>query len=91
VQYRSPIGLFGRLEVVGFGTTVFDEDNTIQQDPFALVNARLGYEFKNIGIYLFANNIFDNEYISRGFLSGSTAVVSYGAPATYGFQIKTRF
>jgi iron complex outermembrane recepter protein len=91
VQYRSPIGLFGRLEVVGFGTTVFDEDNTIQQDPFALVNVRLGYEFKNVGIYLFANNIFDNEYISRGFLSGSTAVVSYGAPATYGVQIKTRF
>ena len=92
VQYRSSIGVFGRLELVGFGPTVFDEDSTVEQASFALVNARLGYEFDRYGLYFFVNNLFDTEYITQGtpFPPFGT-VVAYGAPATYGFQIRTRF
>ena len=66
IQYRDPSGLFGRLELVGSGTTVFDEENTITQAPFALVNARLGYEFDHYGVYLFGNNLFNTDYITGG-------------------------
>lgn len=64
LQYRAPSGIFARGELQGLGTTYFNEGNLLKQDPFALVNARLGYEFKNYGLYLFANNLFDTEYVT---------------------------
>ncbi|MEM9807690.1 MAG: TonB-dependent receptor [Cyanobacteria bacterium P01_D01_bin.56] len=89
-QYRSESGFFGRLEVIGFGKTYFDNLNTIQQDSFALVNARLGYEFDSYGIYLFANNLFDKEYLTQAFDFGGTLAVA-GAPQTFGVQVRTEF
>jgi iron complex outermembrane receptor protein len=89
VQYRAPSGLFSRVELQGFGTTFFAP---LKQGPFAIVNARLGYEFKNYGIYLFGNNILDTEYLTAGVtFPGFGNYVSYGIPATYGVQLKMRF
>ncbi|MEO0377340.1 MAG: TonB-dependent receptor [Cyanobacteria bacterium P01_A01_bin.17] len=89
-QYRSESGFFGRLELVGFGKTYFDNLNTIEQNSFALVNARLGYEFDSYGIYLFANNLFDEEYLTQAFDFGGTLAVA-GAPQTFGVQVRTEF
>ncbi|PSB49536.1 TonB-dependent receptor [Cyanosarcina cf. burmensis CCALA 770] len=90
LQYRSPGGIFGRIELLGTGKTYFDESNEFSQGAFALVNAKLGYEFNNYGIYLFANNIFDKEYLTLsqdlGFNAGQ-----YGTPATFGIQFKSEF
>ncbi|MEM9163801.1 MAG: TonB-dependent receptor [Cyanobacteria bacterium P01_F01_bin.4] len=91
LQYRSRRGFFGRLELQGLGTTFFEETNTLRQDPYAIVNARLGYEFDNTGIYLFGSNIFDQEFINQAFFLPPTAIASFGAPATYGVQVRTRF
>ncbi|NET49695.1 MAG: TonB-dependent receptor, partial [Merismopedia sp. SIO2A8] len=92
VQYRSPIGIFGRVELAGLGSTFYDEANTLSQDSYAIVNARLGYEFDNYGIYLFANNLFDTEYTTFQFSSlGGTTVGIYGVPATVGMQFRARF
>ncbi|MEM8639254.1 MAG: TonB-dependent receptor [Cyanobacteria bacterium P01_G01_bin.54] len=91
LQYHDPSGFFGRVELSGFGTTIFEETNVIQQDPFALVNARLGYEFENYGIYFFANNLFDTRYITNGTVSDGGNLASYGVPATYGVQLRARF
>ena len=43
--------------------SAFDEANTLKQDPFDILNAYLGYEFENYGIYVLANNIFDTRYV----------------------------
>lgn len=91
IQYRSPIGIFGRLELQGFGTTFFVNDNSLEQDPFAIVNVRLGYESGDYGIYLFANNIFDIEYVTNALPSFPEAIGTFGEPATFGFQFRRRF
>lgn len=90
-QYRSPGGLFARLELQGVGTYYLNNDNRFAQDPFVLVNARLGYEGKNYGIYLFANNVFDTYYLTNGFNLRGEDLVSYGDRATYGVQVKVNF
>ncbi|MEM8807168.1 MAG: TonB-dependent receptor, partial [Cyanobacteria bacterium P01_G01_bin.38] len=93
-QYRSLDGIFGRVEVQGFGTTFFNDDNSLRQTPYALVNARLGYEFnEDQGIYVFANNIFDFRPFTTkaSFFGGSLITATYGAPATFGIQYRTRF
>lgn len=83
-QYRSEIGILGRVELIGFGDTFFDDLNTVEQDAFALVNLRLGYELEDYGIYLFANNVFDNEYVTQAFNIGSGTIATFGAPRTIG-------
>jgi iron complex outermembrane receptor protein len=93
VQYRAASGLFGRIELQGLGTTFFDDANTLKQGSFALLNARLGYELDNYGIYFFANNITGVENIaSAGDFSalGIGTIVSYGAPTTFGVQLRAR-
>ncbi|QFS52451.1 TonB-dependent receptor domain-containing protein [Nostoc sphaeroides] len=89
VQYRSPGGIFARVELRGYGTNYFDDANEIKQDPFALVNARIGYEWPNYGIYLFANNLFDTGYITSGFFFPPPDVTAgFGDPAIYGVQVR---
>ena len=92
IQYRTLSGLLARVELQGIGTTFFDEDNTLKQDPYAVVNARLGYEFDQYGLYLFANNIFDTRYITQAFDVGpGNSAGSFGAPVTYGIQFRGKF
>lgn len=92
VQYRAPMGIFARLELQGFGKTFFDDANQVEQDPFTLVNLRLGYEWRNYGLYLFANNLFDTRYITSGFQFPPPSVTAgFGEPVTYGFQIRATF
>ncbi|MFM2062632.1 MAG: hypothetical protein RLZZ507_2302 [Cyanobacteriota bacterium] len=92
IQYRSSGGIFARGELRGYGTNYFDDANEIKQDPFVLVNARIGYEWKKYGIYLFANNLFDTRYINSGFFFPPPNVTAgFGDPAMYGVQIKASF
>jgi len=92
LQYRSPSGIFARAELQGYGTTHFDDANQVKQDPFALVNLRLGYEWPNYGIYVFANNLFDTRYITSGFqFPPPNVTAGFGEPVTYGFQVRANF
>ena len=90
-QYRSESGFLGRLELIGFGNTFFDDLNTVEQGDYALVNLRLGYEADNYGIYLFANNLFDEEYLTQAFDLGTGIGGTFGAPQTFGVQVRTEF
>ena len=93
-QYRSPNGIFGRLEAQGFGTTFFNDENSLKQGSYVLINGRLGYEFdNNQGVYLFANNIFNfRPFATQAFFFGGALLPStYGAPATVGIQYRARF
>ncbi|BDM77387.1 TonB-dependent receptor domain-containing protein [Acaryochloris marina] len=89
-QYRSEIGILSRLELIGVGSTFFDELNSIEQEPFVLVNVRLGYESDNYGIYLFANNLFDTRYLTQSFDFGNRIGI-FGAPRTIGVQVRANF
>lgn len=92
-QYRAKFGLFSRVELQGLGNYFFNDDNSLKQASLALVNARIGYETEQYGIYFYANNIFDEEYLTAAFVSetaGST-LASYGDRRTFGIQVKSEF
>ncbi|MCC3409720.1 MAG: TonB-dependent receptor [Microcoleus sp. PH2017_10_PVI_O_A] len=94
-QYRSPNGFLGRAEVQGFGQIFFDENNEAKQEPFVLVNARIGYEFDNFGVYLYGNNLFDKTYFTSGFRSSFDPNTQFfgaiGEGRTIGVQVTTKF
>ena len=90
-QYRSPGGLFTRLELQGSGVTFFDDANQFKQDPFALVNARIGYEWNTGGVYLFATNVFNTEYITTVLTALGQDFASYGDRRIVGLQTRVNF
>lgn len=91
VQYRSPGGFFSRVDWQGFGMYFFNDSNTLKQPPFSLINARIGYEWRNTGIYLFVNNLFDQRYLTIAFTGFSADLASYGDRRTFGFQVRSTF
>lgn len=91
-QYRTSSGIVSRLEMVGSGAVFFNEENTLSSEPYTIFNGLLGYEFGKNGVYFFANNIFDREYVTTAFEGfGFGDFGSVGAPATFGLQVKAEF
>ena len=67
LQYHSPTGFFARAEFNAVDEFFFSNSHNQKSDPYQVVNARIGYEKKNWSVYLWGNNIFDEEYATRGF------------------------
>ncbi len=91
VQYRHSVGFFGRVDLQGVGTVFFDDTNRLKQDPFALVNARVGYEWKSGGVYLYVKNLFDQTYVTTAFTGFFDDLASYGDRRTVGIQVRANF
>ena len=86
VQYRLS-RIFSRLELQSYGTTFFNDTNTFEQEPYTLVNVRVGYEWQNYGIYFFVNNLFDKRYFN-GVFQGAEPLANYGERRLFGFQVE---
>ncbi|MBZ8182857.1 TonB-dependent receptor domain-containing protein [Oscillatoria salina] len=90
-QYRAPWGLFARVGLNTLGSYFTEESNSIFQGTVTTVDATLGYELDNYGIYLVANNIFDTRYLTSGLILPGGNVGSYNDPFTIGVLLKASF
>ncbi|MEM9541986.1 MAG: TonB-dependent receptor [Cyanobacteria bacterium P01_E01_bin.42] len=90
-QYRAPWGLFARAELSTLGSYFTEETNTISQETVTTVNATLGYEFDDYGIYFIADNIFDTRFITSGFTFGADNVGNFSLPFTARLLFKASF
>ncbi|WP_293781288.1 TonB-dependent receptor [Sphingosinicella sp.] len=99
IQYRGELSEtvagFVRIEHQHIGKKYWDADNASVQNPYDLLNARMGVEFGNYGLYAFARNIFNEKYYSEFFqpkYSGLDVAIGYrGTPRTYGVEAKVKF
>jgi len=71
-------GLLGGLRLRYFGPRPLIEDNSVRSNSTTLVNARLGYKWKNVTVALDVLNIFnqkssDIDYFYRSRLAGEPA------------------
>ena len=94
--YRFPCGFYVQLEVQGVGNYPLTEDNTAEQDAFALLHARLGYERGRWGVHLFGRNLLDEEYASnaldlRNAAAPDLLIYQPGDPLTLGVALTARF
>lgn len=67
--------------------------NDLVQDPFSLVNASVGFQFKHVELSIWAKNIGDARYLAFSYAtqSGATSPALLGMPRTYGATLKGRF
>jgi iron complex outermembrane receptor protein len=70
------------------GNTYFDLKNTIQQNPYTLVNASMGLNVNKISFEIWSKNCFNQNYIAYAFDFGA---IHLGNPALFGVTLTTKF
>lgn len=88
-QYRASSGFYARMDVVGYGRMYLDKANTYSRDPYALLNAKIGYEGENLDVYLYGKNLSDARYDTEGYYGGMFTL--YSDPREIGVALAYRF
>ena len=90
-QYRNIKGLFARADLLGTGPFYGEAANKAEQNAYATVNLRLGYEWRDFNISFWMENVFDKQYCT--FLSPfqQSIVGIDGPPRTFGATAVWRF
>jgi outer membrane receptor protein involved in Fe transport len=66
--WRAPTGWLARVDVVAVDDYYFDVPPQDERAPaYALTHLKLGYETERWSAYVWARNIFDEDYLVRGF------------------------
>jgi iron complex outermembrane receptor protein len=97
-QYTRALGaasLTARGDLVWYGAFQYNDQNTMGQDAYSLVNLRVAVTARRITGELFVRNAFDTKYIPIAFPYPSFAPSGFmgemGAPRTIGVGIGVRF
>ncbi len=92
VQYRHENGLWGRAELIGYGKYYHDAKNELPEDPYEIVNLRLGYEADDFDVTLWCKNVFDTDYSNVQFnMPGWGRAVFEGDPRQFGMTVAYKF
>ena len=94
--WRSPLGWMARVDVSAIDDFYFDvPPNDQRAGAYALTNLKAGYEADNWSAYLWARNVFDEDYVVRGFYFGNEPpnfedkrYTQLGEPRQFGVSVK---
>lgn len=89
--YRFDNGIFLNANYHHVGKMYYDTANSKAQGDYGLFDAKIGYETERFDIYLFAANLFDQDYVTRAFESSGVWYGRAGSPRTIGAAIQIRF
>ena len=71
------------------GNRYFDDANSVEGDPYELVNLKLGLEGESLDAYLWAKNLMDKHYVM--FENVKKGIAEDGEPLTMGLTVLYRF
>lgn len=91
VSYRAKWGGMARIDWRYIGDTSFDDGNTVNQGAYSLLDARIGFEKGNFGVYLFGRNLCDTEYFTHSYLFFGQPASTAGTPRIIGTEIRATF
>ena len=91
VQYRTYQGWFARADWFGTGKFYGDAANLSEQDAYQTVNVRIGYETRHFDLYVYADNIFNEEYLTFVYPYNDYAVGLDGEPQILGAMLNLRY
>lgn len=91
LSYSSEIGLHARAEALLIGDYFLDGRNLLKEDGYSLVNLRIGWRFEHSDVSFFAENLLNEDYLTRAFggtLPGQTFVGRQGDPRNFGVVLR---
>ena len=98
-RYDFGDGFYARIEAEGKDAFYFSDSHDQQSDSYELFNASFGYQSVRWDITLWARNLTDEDYATRGFYFGNDPrkfyadeeYVQYGEPRVFGANATYRF
>lgn len=96
-KYRFNKGWYAYTQVRGMDSFYFDNIHNEKSKAYLLVDARLGYEVKDYEIYLWAKNLTDERYATRGYFfdhfdgDGAQTYLRLGEPRQIGLTLRAYF
>jgi len=87
-QLKTNVSAFASVEWRYLGKQYFDLANNLKQNPYHLLNARLGLAVKKVQLALWAENLTDRTYVDYAYNFGAAHL---GVPRTYGILLRTNF
>ncbi|PID78235.1 MAG: hypothetical protein CSA18_02525 [Deltaproteobacteria bacterium] len=89
--YRHDSGFFASLLYRYVGDVTIDVANTQKQEDYGLLSGKIGYEGDSFDVYVYARNIFNEEYTTRQFNMQDAWGGRAGEPLVVGTNITFRF
>jgi len=80
--------MVARGEWFYLGKEYFDLANTILQNPYSLLNVRIGVSSKHIDVFFWGRNINNKKYIAYAYDFGA---VHLGDPKTFGITAAAKW
>ncbi len=66
-KYRASNGFYAAADITAVDSFYFDNVHNFKSQSYEILNARLGYEAQDYEVYLWAKNLTDETYATRGF------------------------
>jgi outer membrane receptor protein involved in Fe transport len=96
--WRSAGGVFVRIDLNRVDDFYYDISHNQKSDDYSIVNMRLGKEWSHWSASLWARNLFDENYNTRGFFFGNEPPLfeaknytKFGDPRQIGLTLKYRY
>jgi iron complex outermembrane receptor protein len=91
LDYKMDWGFRMHVEYVVMGDTDYTDtnDNVYRQNAYGLLNAQIGYEHRNFGVYLFGHNLADKRYFTLKESDINAGVI--GEPRVLGVMAQMKF
>ncbi|NPA72578.1 MAG: TonB-dependent receptor, partial [Gammaproteobacteria bacterium] len=97
LKYRANNGLYAQADLTAMDSFYFDNVHNEQSNAYSIINARLGYEFKDYEVYVWAKNLTDETYATRGFYfdpnygTNNQQFIKLGDPRQLGITARVYF
>lgn len=88
LQYWLADSFFLKINAQGSGDYFFDINNTIEQAGYVKINTELSYEYNNLTLSLTANNLTDEEVVSRAVNTPAGIAVEDAAPRYFAVNVR---
>lgn len=85
LEYHSDVGLGANIAINSVDSSFLDNENTAKLSSYTTVDAKVFYEKDRYFIFLRVDNLFDEEYCSYGYISGSTKKYNPASGRTWTF------
>ncbi len=93
-SYHHPGGLYGRIDIHHVGDVHYYDSGAytmLKEDPYTVGNLRAGWLFNDFEVFVFVDNVTDEEYINSLRANAMNSAAGFGDPRSFGVGISYKF
>ncbi len=93
-SYHHPGGFYGRADLRHVGEVHYYDGGIfamLKEDPYTVVNLKIGWLYKDFDVFAYVNNVTDEEYINSYRANPMLSAAGFGDPRFFGIGVSYSF